>query len=208
MVNIVSHMLQTGPLLSHAYYMSRLSLGLNLSLGDITMRIKNLVLTSTLVLSIIGSSLASAAATETTATKTIPMTKLSQTDSKAHHTTWNSKHGHQGAGKLLTVQQQADLHTIKQAMFIEMRPLLKEKHALRLQLMGKIATPAMPWSDVEVVLNKINVNHAKMTTLVAKTQLTTFQKLGVTLPLHHKQRAYSHNEHRGHSNPRNHHQYC
>ena len=50
---------------------------MNLSLGDITMRIKKFVLTSSVVLSTLGSSLAFA--TEISPTKITPMTKITQT---------------------------------------------------------------------------------------------------------------------------------
>lgn len=169
------------------------------------MRIKDLVLTSTLAVSIIGSSLAFAA--QTSNAETTPMTKITQSATPTIHSTERHNVRHQGLEKLLTVPQRAELHTIRQAMWTEMRPLLKEKYALRLQLMGKIATPNVQWSEVTAVLNKVNANNTKITTLLAKTQFTSFQKLGISLPLRHKHHAYSH-KHSGHGKRINYHQYC
>src|SRR3990167_5666630 len=137
------------------------------------------------------------------------MTKVNQEASKTSQAMWQIKPCHQGSGKLLTAPQRTALHTLRQTMWTEMRPLIKEKQALRLQLMGKIATPNIQWREIEVVLNKVNENNAKITTLRAKTQFTTFQKLGVTFPLHHQHRSYSHHEHRGYNKRMGqHHQYC
>ena len=157
------------------------------------MRIKKLIITGAVALSILGSSLASAQ----------QATPINQTPIKPHCQMEKHSQCHQMAGKLLTVEQRAELHTIKQSMFEQMRPLLKEKHALRLQLMGKIATPNMQWSEVAGLLNRINENNAQITALFAKTQFTTFQKLGVTLPVHHKGHATGH-----HQKHLRHHKYC
>ena len=164
------------------------------------MRIKNLVLTSTLALSLIASSLASAT-TPMPSGQSKSMTEITKPLLPMKH----CKHRH---GKLLTVQERTELDGIMESLFTEMKPLIKEKQALRLQLMGKIATPNMPWSDVSVVLNKVNENNAKITTLLAKTELRAFQKLGIMLPLNHKQRAYHHHTNCHYAKPISHHQYC
>ena len=78
-----------------------------------------------------------------------------------------------------------------------MRPLLKEKEALRLQLVGKLATPGTEWKDLSPLIAKINDNNAKITTLFTKTQLSSFQKLGVLLFPHPHAKHSHHHPHRG-----------
>lgn len=162
------------------------------------MRIKNLVLTSALTLSLIGPSLASATEV-TTATTKAPLTSITQPAAKItphkerHH---HGYHYHDGV-RLLTEAQRAELRTIRQNTFEQMKPLLKEKQALQLQLRGKIATPNMTWSDITTIVNKINDNNAKMTTLLAKTQFTTFQKLGIMFPRHHQSHTCHPHAHQG-----------
>ncbi|MCL9685651.1 hypothetical protein [Legionella maioricensis] len=87
---------------------------------------------------------------------------------------------------MLSQEQKAELQNYMKAMHQQMAPLLKEKSALRLQLMGKIATPGMQWEEISKLVDKINANNNQITTVFAKTQLQVFQKLGVLLPPPHK----------------------
>ena len=146
------------------------------------MRIKNVVLTSTFALSLIGSSLGFA----------------NQDTSKINAPT--ATHQQKGLGNKLTAQQREELRTILLNMRKQMTPLLNNKRALKLQLMGKIATPKTQWNDIASLVNKINENNANITTLFAKTQLITFQKLGVLLPSLHKQYFYEHQASNSNSN--------
>ena len=155
--------------------------------------LKKTLLTGAVALSLIGTCIASTTSQSTvTETKTIVPAHHHTLQPNQCHTMHHSGHhhfhhkGHPRFGNvLLTKAQRAEMRTIVHAMFEEMRPLLKTKHALQLQLMGKVATPNMQWSEVAGLLNAINQNNARITTLFAKTQFTTFQKLGVTLPLPH-----------------------
>ena len=140
------------------------------------MHIKKLVLGSTLALSLLSTSMVFA--NEDTNKMTPQIAK--------HH------HFHKGSGILLTTEQRADLQVILQDMRQQMTPLLKEKRALKLQLMGKLATPAMQWNDIAKLVEHINENNAQITTLFAKTQLTTYQKLGVLLPAFHGRHGHGH----------------
>ena len=143
------------------------------------MRIKNLVLTSTFALSLIGSSIGLA----------------NQESSTISPPTATHQNSHKSSVNKLTSQQRAELHTILEGMREQMIPLLKMKKALKLQLIGKIATPKTQWKDIASLVNSINENNAKITILFAKTRLTAFQKLGVLLP--------SFNEKRFHENQAN-----
>lgn len=93
---------------------------------------------------------------------------------------------HQRWGNLLTQEQRAELKNYMQETHQKMLPLIKEKNALKLQLMGKIATPGVQWEEVSKLVDKINANNAQMTTLFAQTQLQVFQKFGIVLPPPHK----------------------
>lgn len=140
------------------------------------MYMKRLLLVNSCALALLGASVASAQAP--TENVTAPMHKAGQC--RPHF------------AKMLTVEQRTELKQIMTDMRAQMVPLIKEKRALKLQLMGKIATPNVPWTDVAALVEKSNANNAKINTLVAKTRFETFQKLGVVLPMgHHHQRHHS-----------------
>ena len=88
-------------------------------------------------------------------------------------------------GKMLSPEQRTELRQIMQGMRAQMTPLIKEKRALKLQIMGKIATPNTQWGAVAGLVEQSNANDAKIATLIAKTRFQTYQKLGVMLPFHH-----------------------
>jgi hypothetical protein len=106
-------------------------------------------------------------------------------DSVNHPTGKHQNHCSKGVSRMLTPVQRQELHTILQSMREQMTPLIKEKKSLQLQLRGKLATPNTQWDDVSSLVASLNDNHAKITTLYAKTQLKAFQTLGVLLPLPH-----------------------
>jgi protein CpxP len=86
---------------------------------------------------------------------------------------------------LLTDEQRDELKAIKKNLHEQLLPLFKEKMALKLQLKGKMASPQTQWADISKLVDQLNENNAKITTLIARTQLSAFQKLGVLLPLQH-----------------------
>lgn len=117
---------------------------------------------------------------------TTPLVIADQTGANANSSTQIKKiHGHHGFNKLLTAQENSELRAIMKNFHEQMAPLVKEKVALKLQLRGKIATPQTQWADISKLIEQINENNAKITTLIARTQLSTFQKLGVLMPLPH-----------------------
>lgn len=140
------------------------------------MHMKNLALTSAVVFALLNTSMASA--NQNTATVASPQGQYRY--HKAHN-------------RLLTAKQQQELHAILHEMNQQMIPLLKTKEALNLQIRGKIAAPNTQWRDIASLVNQLNENNAKITTLFAKTQLSTFQKLGVLLPSPHA--GHSHQRH-------------
>lgn len=129
------------------------------------MNIKKILLTTVSIISIFGTAIASSHAD---APKTVPATtvKNSAISYQCH-----CKHG-------MNDHDYQALQTIKKDFWINMQPLLKIKMALRMQLAGKIATPGTEMTDITPLLIKINENNAKITALVAKTQLLAFQKTG------------------------------
>ena len=139
------------------------------------MYVKNLIVTSTFALSLIGASIVSAhQATE-------------------HAGPQVAKHQHHhGVGKMLTKEQREEIRPIMQGMHAQMKPLIKEEQALTLQLNGKLATPNTPWDAIAPLVNHLNEVHAKMRTLFVKTQYTTFQKLGVLIPSPHPHGHFHH----------------
>lgn len=94
-------------------------------------------------------------------------------------------HQKQGFKGLLTAEQRDELKAIKKSLHEQLLPLFKEKRALKLQLKGKMASPQTQWADISKLVDQLNENNAKITTLIARTQLSAFQKFGVLLPLHH-----------------------
>ncbi len=143
------------------------------------MQIKQLVLTSTLALTLLGVSIASAHQ---------PTVQIAPPHGQQQHC--HNKFGH-----LLTSEERQQLHALLNDMRQQMKPLVKEKRALKLQLMGKLATPNTQWTDIAPLVDKINNNHAKITTLFAKTQLKAFQSMGVLLPKRHGKRFNHHRNH-------------
>lgn len=133
------------------------------------MYMKRLLLVNSLAIALLGASVASAQAA--TDTVNAPSPKTTQC--------------HQHFAKMLTPEQRTELQQIRQDMRAQLLPLIKENRALKLQIMGKIATPNAPWSDVASLVDKSNANHAKIATLLAKTRFDTYQKLGILLPLKH-----------------------
>ncbi|KTD17748.1 hypothetical protein [Legionella jordanis] len=101
------------------------------------------------------------------------------------------------AGHLLTAEQRGEVDKMIETMHQQLNPLIKERQALRLQLMGKLATAGMQWDELSPLVTKINANNSQITELLAKTQLQIFQKFGVLLPprpravmFHHHHRAF------------------
>lgn len=158
------------------------------------MQIKKTILNGAIAVSLLcGAMTVQAAPVESATPTTTPMTKIQGPCQHGHH-------GHHTAqGKILTAKDRETLHGIMHGMRESMRPLLKEKESLRLQLIGKLATPGTQWKDISPLIGQINDNHAKITTLFAQTQLTTFQKLGVLLFPNHPQMRHAHKLH---------HKYC
>lgn len=133
------------------------------------MNIKRFLLINSMALSLLGASIASAQST------------TSNVATPAHHSSQ-----YRQMNKILTPQQQAELAKIKKNLRAQMLPLIKEKRALSLQIRGKIATPNASWSDIYRLVEKKNAVNLKISTLLAKTQLQTYQKLGILLPTHHR----------------------
>ncbi|AHE68067.1 hypothetical protein [Legionella oakridgensis] len=145
------------------------------------MNMKQLVITSTLALSLLSTSLAFAN----------PSANNPGAPTKHHHPC----HCHKKAGNMLNQQQRQTLHTIQQNSRSQIAPLLQEKRMLRLQLIGRLATPNTQWNDIAPLIKRINENNAKITELDAKTQLKTFQEIGVLLPaygqhIHHHSQSF------------------
>lgn len=92
---------------------------------------------------------------------------------------------YQRSSRLLTAQENRELDVIMKDFREQMLPLIKEKVALKLRLRGKMATPQTQWLDISKLIEQINENNSKITALIARTQLTTFQKFGVLIPLPH-----------------------
>ncbi|CDZ79071.1 hypothetical protein BN59_03387 [Legionella massiliensis] len=130
---------------------------------------KKLLITSILGASVLTASVVMAEQTENTGGNLSQVQKI---------------HKNHGYNKLLTAQQNNELREIMKGLREQMAPLIKEKIALKMQLKGKIATPQTQWSDISKLVEQINENNAKITALIARTQLTTFQKLGVLIPMH------------------------
>ena len=135
------------------------------------MAIKRFLLINTLALALGVSSLAAA---QPSSEKII---NLSTQPSRVHQHQWEG---------MLSQEQRAELQNYMKEMQRQMAPLLKEKRALKLQLMGKIATPGMQWEEISKLVDKINANNNQITTVFAKTQVQVFQKLGDLLPPPHK----------------------
>ncbi|WP_133128437.1 periplasmic heavy metal sensor [Legionella nagasakiensis] len=144
------------------------------------MNMKQLALTSVLAFSLLGAPVASA---------NPPNDKIVSTKNHQHC------HCHKKMGNLLNKQQRQTLYTIMRESRGQIAPLLQEKRTLRLQLMGKLATPNTQWNDIAPLIKRINENNAKITEQFAKTQLKAFQEVGVLLPppgkhIHHHARAF------------------
>lgn len=140
------------------------------------MHIKNLVIGSGLALSLLSSSIVVADQ------PTNPMSP-SHKHQQCHKGMWK--------GKMLSPEERQQVHALMKEMRQQMKPLIREKHALKLQLMGKLATPNTQWEDVAALVKNINETNAKMTTLRVQTQLKSFQTIGIMLPM-------SHGKHFGH----------
>lgn len=136
------------------------------------MKVKNYLLLGTLALSLGTASIASAH----------PM--------KHHHQRPTHCHKEPHFLKMLTQEQRTEFDALMTATKEQVKPLFKEKHALHMQLNGLIATPGMQWSEVSKVVDKINANNAKITTLFAQNKLEVFKKFGVVLPPFHRAHAH------------------
>jgi periplasmic protein CpxP/Spy len=90
-------------------------------------------------------------------------------------------------GKELTGVQRNQLQQIRKGMRAQLLPLIKEKRALKLQILGKIATPNAQWNEIASLVEKSNATQAKIALLVAKTRFETYQKLGIVFPQGHHQ---------------------
>lgn len=140
------------------------------------MYIKKLLITTVLGVSMLGANAVSADQTSTFANS-------STKQASKHH----------GFNRMLTTEQRKELHNIMKGLHEQLVPLFKEKMALKMQVRGKLATPQTQWADISKLVDQINENNAKITTLITRTQLTTFQKLGVLLPLpHHRFHGHKH----------------
>ncbi|MCW8472350.1 periplasmic heavy metal sensor [Fluoribacter gormanii] len=84
--------------------------------------------------------------------------------------------------KLVPEEQRAEFKAMLKDMHAQMQPLMKEKHALHMQLMGLVATPGAHWEDISSVMDKLIANNAATTKLVTKNQFEMFHKFGVLLP--------------------------
>jgi periplasmic protein CpxP/Spy len=133
------------------------------------MNIKRFLLINSVALSLLGASIVSAESPSNNTTA-----PLNKTGHYRQHTT-----------KLLTPKQRSELAKIKKDLRAQMTPLIKEKRALSLQIKGKIATSNAEWSEVAALVKQRNAVSEKISTLWAKTQFQTFQKLGILLPMHH-----------------------
>lgn len=131
------------------------------------MKIKQVLLLSTLALSLGTAPLAIAQ----------PVSQKNEPIKSTHF----FKRGHHN-NLYLSKEQKSELRQYMKEMRRQIAPLVKETRALKLQLMGKIATPGTKWSDISGLVGKINSNQAQIKTIFAKTQLNVFQKLGVLLP--------------------------
>ncbi|STX28551.1 Uncharacterised protein [Legionella beliardensis] len=131
------------------------------------MRIKNYLLIGTLALSLSGAGLASAH-------------PLAAQEGNNHR----NYHCHKGphALRLIPKERQEEFKAFKKALHQQMLPLIKEKRALNMQLTGLLATPGVQWEHISKLVDKINTNHANITTLVAKNKLEAVQKFGIVLP--------------------------
>lgn len=108
------------------------------------------------------------------------------------HNNPQQKHCAVHKGAVLSAEQRTELQQIKKAMRTQLAPLIKEKRALRLQILGKMATPNAQWNEIASLVEKNNANNGKIATLIAKTRFETYQKLGVLMPLgraHHGHHA-------------------
>lgn len=95
--------------------------------------------------------------------------------------------------KFLTKEQKGELRQYMKEVRQQISPIMKEKQALKFQLMGKIATSGIQWKDVSGLVDEINAKDAQINTILAKTQLKVFQKFGVMLPPpHHKHKFKGH----------------
>ena len=137
------------------------------------MNIKRFLLINSMVLSLLGASMASAQSVVNNAATT------------------KTGHYHQHIDKMLTPEQRTELLKIRKGLRAQMIPLIKERRALSMQIRGKIANPNAKWSDISALVEKRNVINDKMSSLWAKTQFKTFQKLGILLPVHKHHRHYS-----------------
>lgn len=135
------------------------------------MNIKRFLVINSIALGLLGTFIASAAE-PTSSNVATPLNQSSQYK--------------QTTSKLLTSQQRAELAKIKKNLRVQILPLIKEKRALSLQIKGKIATPNAKWSDISALVEKRNAVNLQISTLWAKTQFQTYQKLGILLPIHHR----------------------
>jgi hypothetical protein len=142
------------------------------------MNIKHFLLINSVALSLLGASVVLAESPSNN--MTAPLNKTG--------------HNPQHTGKLLTPQQRSELAKIKKSLRAQMTPLIKERRALSLQIKGKIATTNAEWSEVASLVEQRNAVNEKISTLWAKTQFQTFQKLGVLLPMHHGHQCHSQNK--------------
>lgn len=136
------------------------------------MYLRKLIMTTVLGTLVLGASVVSANSSPSDIVNSAPIKQI---------------HQQRGFMGILTIEQRDDLKVIKKNLHEQLVPLFKEKMALKLQLKGKMASPQTQWADISKLVDQLNENNAKITSLVVRTQLSTFQKFGVLLPLqpHH-----------------------
>jgi len=167
----VTKLLQYFLCLSYAYYISWLILTGVYKMRGLTMHIKKLMMTTILSISVLGITGVSANQSTIKEANSIPIKKACK---------------YQGIKSVLTVEQRDELRNIMRNLHVQLTPLIKKKMALKIQLKGKMATPQTQWADINKLVEELNENNAKMTTLITRAQLVAFQKFGVFLPLHHR----------------------
>ncbi|WP_058533130.1 Spy/CpxP family protein refolding chaperone [Legionella saoudiensis] len=91
--------------------------------------------------------------------------------------------------KSLSTQQRAQLQALRKSMRAEIKPLIKEKHAIRAQIKAAITAPNAQWNNVEALVAKSNEVNNKITMVVAKSRFDAFQKVGVLMPFRHHHRC-------------------
>lgn len=133
------------------------------------MKIKRLLLVNGFVLGLLAT--ANVAAQNQAGRINTPLAKSNQCQ-QVHH-------------KKLTPEQRDQLRIIRHNTRGALQPLIKEKRALRVQIKEAIIAPHAQWSQVAVLVDKINVINNKIALVVVKSRFEAFQKLGIVTPVRH-----------------------